>query len=182
MRLGIIPEDLRERVALFANIAPIPVAETFMGIAMAQTISSAIRLGVIDALENCTLTSSEMAETLNLNVDGTESLLMALWSLGYVEKKEDRFELTEMSTRFLLRDSPDSVATYSGHLNVDMWGWLEQTEDVLRSSNPVEIHSVDADDPSGNATCVPFSRFRGSVQMRLLLDCASRKTTGGWSI
>ncbi len=147
MRLGIIPEDIRERVALFANMAPIPVAETFMGIAMARTISSAIRLGVIDALEDRPLVPSELAETLDLDVDGTESLLMALWSLGYVERKGDRFELTEMSSRFLLKNSPDSVATYAGHLNIDMWEWLEQTEDVLRTNKPVEIHSADADDP-----------------------------------
>lgn len=177
--MGIIPENFRERLALFGGIAPIPVAETFMGIAMARAISSAIRLGVFDVLSDRSRTSSDVAGMLKLNPNGTESLLMALWSLGYVEKKSGRYKLTDLSERFLVDSSPNSVATYAGQLNMDMWGWLEQTEDVLQNGQPIDIHSAGPDNPFWERymrSLFEVARFGASeIALRLRLSKSDEK-------
>lgn len=89
-----------------------------------QTLATAARLGVMDALPG---TVEELSRRLNLHPDGLDRLLRGCAALGACECLEDRYQLTELG-QFLTSAHPRSMApmaimlTDPGHWN--SWGQL----------------------------------------------------------
>lgn len=90
-----------------------------------QTLATAARLGVMDALPG---TAEELARRLNLHPDGLERLLRGCAAVQAIECREGgRYELTELG-QFLTSSHPRSMApmaimvTDPGHWN--SWGRL----------------------------------------------------------
>jgi SAM-dependent methyltransferase len=86
-----------------------------------------------------------VAERCGTSPVGTEKLLFALAGAGYVKAEDGGYALTPLSSKWLLKDSPHSVADKL-LLQFYEWDWVERAEDYVRSGDPIELHStIDGD-------------------------------------
>ena len=93
-----------------------------------QTLLTANRIKLFDTLASGDLTSTAVAEKLDLDPRPTALLLNACVALGLCEKKSDRYSLSQSSATFLVSSSPASMGNaihYSDNLYAT-WGELEK--------------------------------------------------------
>jgi SAM-dependent methyltransferase len=145
MRLGLIAENPIERVVARLNIVPRPLLETQVAYTLARIVMVGVRLGVYEALRREALAPARVAERCGLDVRGTEKLLFALAGAGYLEEKEGRYGLTAVSRKWLLRDSPHSLADKLEFQFLE-WDWMERSEDYVRTGEPLDIHETLTED------------------------------------
>jgi SAM-dependent methyltransferase len=125
---------------------PDPFLDSFTGLVTARALMSAAMLGVFDALHDAPASAAELAERLGLDPLGGDTLLTTLSTLGYVEAEGERFRNTEVSERLLVRDSPDSIATFVGDQGDLHWQVLDLLPDALRTGRPYAMHEERRDD------------------------------------
>ena len=141
MRLGTVAENPIEWLIARLNIAPRPLLETQMAYTLARLVMVGTKLGVFDALAEGPATAAEVAGRCETNPTGTDKLLFALAGAGYLRAKDGRYELTAVSRKWLLRDSPNSLADKL-LLQFLEWDWMESSEDYVRTGEPLELHSM----------------------------------------
>ena len=141
MRFGAVPENPVEWVISRLNVAPLPLLETQMAYTLARLIMVGTKLGVFDALADGPANAEQVAERCQTNPLGTEKLLFALAGAGYVQAEDGGYGLTPLSRKWLLRDSPHSIADKL-LLQFIEWDWMELSEDYVRTGEPMEFHST----------------------------------------
>jgi hypothetical protein len=142
--MPIVP-NLLERSLLRFNQLPGGILD-LIGAAVFRVVGAALKLGVFESLAKGPATEVELAQRLSISQAGAEQMLQLLASAGYVEEKKGRFANTALTTRWLLRGSPDSIvdlmvlwqgiafdqwsdleaAIRSGRPELDMTGWLSR--------------------------------------------------------
>ena len=125
---------------------PDPFLDTFTGLVAARAVTSATMLGVFEALHEAPASADELAERVGLDPLGADTLLTALLTLGYVAADGERFRNTEPSERLLVRDSPESIATFVGEQGDLHWQVLDLLPDALRTGRPYAMHEERRDD------------------------------------
>ena len=141
MRFGVVAENPIEWMIARLNVAPRPLIETQMAFTLARLIMVGTKLGVFEALAEGPAAGSEIAERCGTNPTGTDKLLFALAGAGYLRADDGRYALTPVSEKWLLRDSPHSIADKL-LLQFLEWDWLERAEDYVRTGEPLELHSM----------------------------------------
>jgi SAM-dependent methyltransferase len=124
--------------------APDPFLDTFTGLVAARAVTTAVMLGVFDALHAAPATPDALAERLGLDPLGTETLLSALTALGYVEG--DPARNTEVSERLLVSSSAESIATFIGHQGDLHWRVLDLLPEAVRDGRAYAMHEERQDD------------------------------------
>ena len=119
---------------------PDPFLDSFTGLIAARALSSAAMLGVFDALEEGPASTDELAERLGLDPLGTETLLTALLTLGYLEQEDGGLRNSPVSRRLLVRSSPESIATFVGAQGDLHWDVLSMLPDAVRSGRAYAMH------------------------------------------
>jgi len=120
---------------------PDPYFDSFTGLVAARALTTATVLGVFDALAGEPAAPGELAERLGLDPLGTETLLTALLTLGYVEPGADeRLNNTEVSRRLLVRSSPESIATFVGAQADLHWEVLDRLPEAVRDGWAYSMH------------------------------------------
>src|SRR5258708_1066057 len=109
MKLGIIPENMLERVALAAGAVPRPVLDTLVAMLLARTIMAATKLGIFEALASGPLPAHKVAAHCGTDPRATEKLLTALAGCGYVRAAHGQYALAPVARTWLLTDSPRSL-------------------------------------------------------------------------
>jgi SAM-dependent methyltransferase len=126
---------------------PDPYFDSFTGLVAARALTTATVLGVFDALAGEPAAPGELAERLGLDPLGTETLLTALLTLGYVEHSADeRLTNTEVSRRLLVRSSPESIATFVGAQADLHWEVLDRLPEAVREGWAYSMHEERLDD------------------------------------
>jgi precorrin-6B methylase 2 len=108
------------------------------GFAPPLIVSTAVDLGIFDALEARPLTLSEAAAATGASIRGLAALLNALVGLGLLEKIDgDRYRLAPEYAAFLLRSRPETnLGPMFGHVSRQLVpSWLGLAESV-RSGRP----------------------------------------------
>jgi len=141
VRFGAVPENPLEWLIARLNVAPRPLIETQMAYTLARLIMVGTRVGVFEALADGPLTTEEIAERCRTSAVGTDKLLFALAGAGYLSGDDGRYSLTAVSRKWLLRDSPHSVADKL-LLQFLEWDWMEQAEEYVTTGEPIELHSM----------------------------------------
>lgn len=141
MRFGAVPENPVEWVIARLNAAPRPLLETQMAYTLARLIMVATKLGLFEALTDGPATADQVAERCGTNPVGTEKLLFALAGAGYLRAQDGGYALTPVSRKWLLRESPHSLADKL-LLQFLEWDWIERSEDYVRTGEPLELHSM----------------------------------------
>jgi 2-polyprenyl-3-methyl-5-hydroxy-6-metoxy-1,4-benzoquinol methylase len=139
VRIGAKAENPLERIVMRLNLAPQPLLETQMAFTLARIVMAATKFGVFEALGGGASTAPSVAERCGTDAAATEKLLFALAAAGYVRADGDRYELTPMSRKWLLEDSPTSLVDKL-LFQFDEWEWIERSEEYVRTGKQLEIH------------------------------------------
>lgn len=125
---------------------PDPFLDTFTGLVAARAVTTAVMLGVFEALHDAPATADELAERLGLDPLGAETLLSTLATLGYVELDGARASNSETSERLLVGSSPESIATFIGHQGDLHWQVLDLLPEAIRDGRAYAMHEDRHDD------------------------------------
>jgi SAM-dependent methyltransferase len=125
---------------------PDPFIHTFTGLIAARAVTTAVILGVFDALHDEPATAAELARRLSLDELGAETLLTTLATLGYVEPDGERLRNTAVSERLLVSSSPESIATFIGQQSDLHWQVLEMLPEAVRDGHAYAMHERRHDD------------------------------------
>ena len=123
-----------------ARQEPDPFLDSFTGLVSARALSTAAQLGVFDALEEEPATPSELAERLELDELGVETLAGALVALGYLTLEAGRLTNAPVSTRLLVRSSAESIATFVGGQGDLHWQVLSLLPEAVRDGAAYSMH------------------------------------------
>ena len=141
MRIGVIPENLQERIVLASGLVPIPLLDTQIAFLLARTIMVGTKVGVFESLTSGPLRAEEIATHCETNPSATKKLLDALSGAGYLRADGERYTLSALARKWLLKESPHSL--YDKMLFQFMeWDLIEHCEDFLRSGKPRDIHGT----------------------------------------
>lgn len=141
MRLGLVPENPIEWLVARLGLVPRPVIETQIAYTLARVIMVGSRLGVFDELAKGAVAVPELAERLGTDPRATGKLLFALAGVGYLKAENGCYALTPVSRKWLICQSKYSLADKLD-LQFLEWDWMEQSEEFVRTGQPVHMHEV----------------------------------------
>jgi len=145
MRFGAVPENPIEWIIARLNVAPRPLIDTQMAFTLARLVMVGTKIGAFDALADGPASAAEVAERCGASPVGTEKLLFALAGAEYLRAADGGYELTPVSRKWLLSDSPHSIADKM-LLQFLEWDWMERAEDYVRTGEPIELHSMESEE------------------------------------
>jgi SAM-dependent methyltransferase len=145
-RVGAEPENLLERVALRANLAPWPVVHSMFAPPLGRVLQVAARTGLFAALAKGPATPDGLAAQLHLREPGTKLLLECLSASEIVRESGGTYELERNARKWLDPESDTSVVGFITD-NAEYWAWWAQLEDLVRDGRSVELHDRAPDDP-----------------------------------
>ena len=141
MKLDVVPETLLERLVLRAGLVPRPFLHTLVAAGIARVILVAVKLGVIDVLDESDMTAQEIGAELGTDPGATRKLLNALTAMGYLRLTGDRYSLAPEARKWLLRSSPTSLRDFILEQELIEWKALDQLEAFVRSGTALDLHS-----------------------------------------
>jgi 2-polyprenyl-3-methyl-5-hydroxy-6-metoxy-1,4-benzoquinol methylase len=139
MKIGIIPENIFERIALWLGLAPIPLVDTQMAFLKAKAIMVATKGQLFECLSDGPLKACEVADRAKAHPLATEKLLNTLVHLDYLKKKGAHYSLSSLSRKWMLKKSPRSLYHKIQFLSVE-WDMLRHYDHYLRTGEPIDIH------------------------------------------
>jgi cyclopropane fatty-acyl-phospholipid synthase-like methyltransferase len=145
MRVKPAADDLLERVALAANMVPLPAAYAMYGLTSGRVLAVAQRLGLFKKLLDGPATAGRVAEELGLQVAGTRLLCENLGGLGILEQDGHTFSLPKRSRKWLDPASDTYIGTWLEHA-ATYWQWYGDLERIVRDGGSFEIHREPAED------------------------------------
>ena len=125
---------------------PDPYFDSFTGLVAARALSTAVMLGVFEALHESPASAAGLAERLSLDPLGAETLLTTLQTLGYVEADGDVFRNTAVSERQLVSSSLESIATFVGAQADLHWETLALLPEAVRDGKAYAMHEERQDE------------------------------------
>ena len=142
-------ENPVERVILALGLAPGPFIENMTAMLLARTVMVATRLGAFEALASGPLSAPEVAARCGTHPAPTAKLLNALVGSGYVRADAERYVLTPVSRKWLLKDAPQSL-----HDNMLFrfmeWDFISHYDEFIRTGVPLDVHqNVTSDEQWG---------------------------------
>lgn len=148
MKLGIVPENLVERLALRLGMLPPGVFECWFGIMVARAVIAATKLGIFESLAQGALSAADAAERCGTHPLATEKLLNALVGVGCLKAKAKRYSIRLSARSWLLADGKSSF--HDQNLLHDLeWRWWQHCEDYVRTGQPLRVHQMMTDEEWG---------------------------------
>jgi len=145
MRLGLIPENLLDRIGLAMGFPPPAMTEAYAPL-HARAIVAATELGIFDAIGTGSLSAVAVASGCGTDPRATERLLNLLVSMRYLRFSNGGYRLTKGTQRWMLRDSPEGIRDLVLMKRLE-WRWIDGLDAYLRSGTPVDVHgTMSADD------------------------------------
>jgi SAM-dependent methyltransferase len=126
--------------------SPDPYFDSFTALIAARALTTAVLLGVFDALHEQPATPAELAVELGLDPLGADTLLTTLMTLGYVEADGDLVRNAPVSEEQLVRSSPNSIATFVGAQADLHWQTLALLPDAVREGRAYAMHEQRRDE------------------------------------
>lgn len=139
MKLAPRPENLLERIAMLANLAPRPLLDTQIAFTMARAIQTAAELGVFEALGKGERTTQDVAEACGTDPRATGKLLDCLVGVGYLRWRAGKYALVGAMRKWLLRDSPSTVVSKLAFQNLE-WDFVGKFAEFVRTGAPLDLH------------------------------------------
>jgi hypothetical protein len=116
------------------------------GYAEARIIQTAVELNLFDSLEQRPLGAEDIAGRLGLDAGATELLLNALASLQLLHKNAAVFSLTEVASRYLVKNSSEYVGAMI-RFESSLWNCWGELPEAMRRGQPVRPPNMYQDDP-----------------------------------
>jgi 2-polyprenyl-3-methyl-5-hydroxy-6-metoxy-1,4-benzoquinol methylase len=144
VKYGAIPENLFERLALAAGQVPLPLLDAIYSLMKARSLMAGVRLGVFEVLRDGPRTASEVAAARGLDAECTGLLLRMLAFGEYVDQKGDRFALSKLGRRSMVRGSPLEMWGYL-EWNYTQWDFVAGLEHLVQTGQGLDFHSTMTD-------------------------------------
>lgn len=139
MKIGLIPQNIFEQLAIWLKVVPTPLADTHGAFLKARTIMAAAKGQLFECLSDGPLLASDIAAISKTNPHATEKILNTLVHLNYLKKTGSYFSLSSLSRKWMLKDSPQSLYNKILFQSVE-WDMVEQYDHYLRTGEPIDIH------------------------------------------
>jgi SAM-dependent methyltransferase len=138
-----IGESLLERIVARTNVAPAPLIETQVAFSMARSIMAGVKLGIYEAVGTGERTAAQVAEACKTDPEATTKLMNTLVGCCYLRHRSGRYSLTPKARKWLLRDSPTSLADKL-LFQYEEWDIVAQYERYVRTGEPLDVHASSA--------------------------------------
>jgi SAM-dependent methyltransferase len=148
MRIGLVPENVIERLVLMTDLAPVPLAESWFTFHLANAIMNGVKLGVYDALADGALEAGELAVRISASPEALVRLLNALLGVGHLTFQEGRYGLAKSARKWLLARSKHSARDKILFQFLE-WRWLAHTEEFVKTGRPLAVHEHLTDEEWG---------------------------------
>ena len=140
MRIGVIPEGVRDWFILRSRRFPRPLFDVMGTMLVCRALMAGVRFGVFDRLRAAPRTAAELAAEAQLDPHGAELLLEALVACGYLKEGAGRYRNSALAARWLLSDASPTLANFV-RFNYHQWEWFSRLENFLERGQSVEIHA-----------------------------------------
>lgn len=130
---------------------------------VSRVLLTAYKLDLFTALDKGEKTSGETASILNTAPRATDRLMNALTALGLLEKKDNKFTNTSVTSQFLVKGK----STYMGGLGhtVNLWDtWSTMTEAVRKGSTVLMREPVNERQSGWLESFIAAMHMRGREQ------------------
>jgi len=148
MRIGVIPENLIERLVLMSGVAPVPLAESWFTFHLAHAIMTGVKLGVYEGLAAAPLDAGELAARIDAHPGALARLCNALVGAGHLSCDGGRYALRPIARKWLLADSKGSSRDKILFQFLE-WRWLAHTEEFVKTGRPLAVHDHLSDEEWG---------------------------------
>jgi hypothetical protein len=108
MRLGVVPDNALERLAILSGMLPPGIFECWFGMMLARTVMTATKLDIFESLAAGPLTAEEVAQRCGTHPRATEHLLNALVGVGCLQVRGGRYRLRRSLRSWALKDGKHS--------------------------------------------------------------------------
>jgi acetylserotonin N-methyltransferase len=109
-----------------------PIIELIYAFRRSKTMFAAVSLGIFDRLQD----GPRAAAEFGFREDTTEQLLDACVALGLLEKERDVYRNAPIAERYLVRNSPETLAGYILYSNSALFPMWSDLEGALREGTP----------------------------------------------
>ncbi len=132
--MPIVPNFLERAILLTLNIGPGPMMDFVGGLAF-RAVVVAVKLGVFEAIGEDSLTADKVARLISADTRATELLLEALEALGYVEKRNGRYQNSSMTLKWIIPLVPNAIGGMISGIEgiLERWQYLDET---IREGHP----------------------------------------------
>lgn len=139
---------LLESILSRLNILPTPLFDAPLAPGIARVLVAACELSIFDTLGKGKLSAQALAEKLHCDPEKLQLLLQLLVSAGYLRHHKNYYANTRVARRWLMSNSPVSIAPYIVH-SPDIVAIWEHLPDVLFTGKPAMgmPYQVDAGNP-----------------------------------
>lgn len=139
MKLGVVPDNLAERLALASGAVPEPMVLGAWGLFVSRLLLAGAKLGVFDGLAAGPATAEALAPRLKVSVAGLERLLRGLNGLGYLARRQGVYSLRPAARKWLVGSSPDSMRDAILFIE-ELWDWTADLEEAVRTGQTKSLH------------------------------------------
>jgi SAM-dependent methyltransferase len=141
MRLGMVPENVLERLAIHSGMLPPGIFECWFGIMLARSVMAATKLNIFESLAAGALNAAEVAQRCGTHPRATEKLLNALVGVGCLQIRSGRYGLKRSVRSWALKEGKNSFRDQN-LLHYLEWRWWEHCEEYLRTGQPLRVHQT----------------------------------------
>jgi SAM-dependent methyltransferase len=139
MKLGLIPENIFERLALATGVVPTPLVDSWLTFMLARTIMVATKLGIFEAIAETSCRAEEIAQLCDTEPRATKKFLNALVGIKLLRVEKGCYALTPRARKWLLQNSAES-ARDKILFQLTEWDWWMRCEDFVRTGKPIRMH------------------------------------------
>src|SRR5262249_46235455 len=141
LKYGLIPEGIKERLAVRLGRVPVPVLDSLFCLLKARALMAGVSLGVFEAIGVECRPASGLAIELSLDEQCLDLLLRVLVFSGYVKKKRQGYALTRLGRRKMLPGGDMEMVGFM-RWNYTQWAFVERLEELIRTGDGLDFHSA----------------------------------------
>ena len=139
MKYRAVPDTQGEATALASGQFALPVVDLMMPLLQTRSLMAGVRLGLFEALHVGAGTATDVARELSLDAEGVELVFRVLVCAGYLVRTGDRYALTDLARKHMLRNGPLSLSGFA-EFNYLSWEWIGKLEEVVRTGRGLHVH------------------------------------------
>jgi SAM-dependent methyltransferase len=170
MKYKAVPDTPDEATALASGEFYLPAVDLMMPLLQTRSIMAGVRLSLFETLRGGARMAKEVALELSLDAECVELVFRVLVCAGYLVRKGNQYELTELARKSMLRDGPLSLSGLA-EFNYLSWEWIDKLEEVVRTGRGINIHRTMKEESAWEnyqRAMLEFARFEAPLAAPLV--------------
>ena len=139
MRIGVIPEGVRDWFVLRSRRFPRPLFDVMGTMLVCRAVMAGVHFGVFDKLATGAKTAEAVAKEAGATQHGMKLLLDALVTCGYLAEEGGGYRNSAMGAAWLRSDAAHTLVNFVRY-NYDQWNWMSHLEEFIERGEARDIH------------------------------------------